>query len=239
MNIPLPPKKKKIPKPPVRKENMKTPDEKKEKKKKSRSLDVKRYLTEDELKKLRRFVKDKADLARARGSKRAIIDELMVEIFVNAGLRVSELCNLNFEDLPAYHKKPAIWIKDGKGKVSRAVDIPEKLQKQIEHFVRLYRKGIKPKDPLFVNARGKRVVSFTVYGKIKRLGEQSKVGELFPHKLRHTYGSILYGLEKDLRLVQDQLGHASIKTTEIYTHINNKDKKRQIDDLGDKLDLDK
>ena len=64
-----------------------------------------KYLSDIQLKKLRQYVKDMADLARQRGSERAIIDELVIELLVNTGLRASELCDLNLEDLPVSHGK--------------------------------------------------------------------------------------------------------------------------------------
>ena len=66
-----------------------------------------KYLSDVQLKKLRQYVKDMADLARQRGSLRAIIDELIVEILANTGLRASELCQLNIEDLPVSRNKSA------------------------------------------------------------------------------------------------------------------------------------
>ena len=244
MKIPKPPKSKKKlplppPSPPISKKKRKIPASPtarlSEKKQKStrRVLTPDKYLTDVELKRLRQFVKDKADLARQRGSARAIIDELIVELFINTGLRASELCALNIEDLPMSHGKPAIWIRSGKGKVIRVIDISEKLQKRLERFVRFYRKKAKPNEPLFASKKGKRIIYDTIYEKIKRLGEKSGIGKLHPHVLRHTYATRLYNVEKDLRFVQDQLGHASPTTTAIYAKTNSKARQRQVEALDD------
>ena len=91
-----------------------------------------KYLSEAQLKKLRQYVKDKADIARMRGGSRGVIDELIVELLVNTGLRASELCGLNIGDLPVKHGKDCIWVRDGKGNVSRTVDISDKLKKRLE-----------------------------------------------------------------------------------------------------------
>ena len=120
------------------------------------------YLSDAQLKKLRRHVKDQADLARQRGSMRAITDELIVELLANTGLRASELVNLDVRDLPMSHGKPAVWVRDGKGKVSRSVDIPGSIEKRLRRFVRLHRKRVRPKRPLLVNTHGKRVIYRTV-----------------------------------------------------------------------------
>ena len=84
-----------------------------------------------------------------------------------------------------------------------------------------------------VSERGKKIIYRSIYAKIKRIGEQAGVGKLHPHMLRHTYLTRLYNVEKDLRFVQDQAGHASPTTTAIYAKTNNtpgKDRlKRWID----------
>ena len=194
-----------------------------------------KYLSDIQLKRLRQYVKDMADLARQRGSERAIIDELIVELLANTGLRASELCDLNIEDLPMSHSKSSVWIRDGKGKVTRVVDIPDNLMKRLERFVKLYRKGAKPKEPLLVNNKGERMIYRTIYEKMKKLGKKSGIGKLHPHMLRHTYLTRLYNVEHDLRFVQDQAGHASPTTTAIYAKTNSKARKRQVEALDDRL----
>lgn len=174
-----------------------------------------KYLSDTQLQRLRQYVKDMADLARQRGSQRAIIDELIIELLVNTGLRASELVALNIDDLPMSHGKDSVWVRDGKGRIMRTVDIPETLAKRLERFARIYRKGAKPKAPLLASAKGKRMIYRSIYEKMKKLGKKSGIGKLHPHMLRHTYLSRLYNVEHDLRFVQDQAGHASPTTTAI------------------------
>lgn len=190
-----------------------------------------KYLSEAQLKRLRQYVKDMADLARQRGSTRAIIDELVIELLVNTGLRASELCDLNIGDLPMTHGKDAVWVRDGKGNVARTVEVPESVQKRLERFVKLYRGQAGPDEPLLVSTKGKRVIYRSIYEKIRKLGRQAGIGKLHPHILRHTYGTRLYNVEQDLRFVQDQLGHASPNTTAIYAKTNAPARRRQIDAL--------
>jgi site-specific recombinase XerC len=190
-----------------------------------------KYLSETQLKRLRQYVKDMADLARQRGSTRAIIDELVIELLVNTGLRASELCSLNIGDLPMSHGKETVWVRDGKGSVARTVDIPESVNKRLERFVKLYRKDAGPDEPLLVSSKDTRMIYRSIYEKIKKLGRQSGIGRLHPHMLRHTYGTRLYNVEQDLRFVQDQLGHASPTTTAIYAKTNTKARRRQLEAL--------
>jgi integrase len=156
---------------------------------------------------------------------------LIIEILLNAGLRASELCALDIKDLPCSHGKDAIYVRNGKGNVSRVVDIPEGLRKRLNRFVRLFRKGNNKNEPLFVSEQNGRMHYPSVYSKIKRIGKQSGIGKLHPHMLRHTYLTKLYNIEKDLRFVQDQAGHASPTTTAIYAKTNNKARKRQLQAL--------
>ncbi len=190
-----------------------------------------KYLSKDQLKKLRRFVSDKADAARARGSKRNIVNELIIELFVNTGLRASELCNLNIADLPVSHCKDGVWVRNGKGNVVRTVDISEALGKRIARYVKLYRKGAKPKSPLILSESGKRLSYMSLYLRVRRIGENAGI-RLHPHILRHTYLTRLYNIEKDLRFVQDQAGHASPTTTAIYAKTDNESRKRQVEKLN-------
>ena len=146
-----------------------------------------KYLSDTQLRRLRQYVKDMADLARRRGSRRAVVDELIVELLANTGLRASELVALDIRDLPVSHGKPAVWVRDGKGKVARVVDVPESLQKRLERFVRLYRKRARPKSPLLVSTNGKRMIYRSIYEKCRKLGRLSGIGKLHPHMLRHTF----------------------------------------------------
>jgi integrase len=71
---------------------------------------------------------------------------------------------------------------------------------------------------LLGSERGDRIIYRSIYAKIKRIGEQAGIGKLHPHMLRHTYLTRLYNIEKDLRFVQDQAGHASPPTPQpLYT----------------------
>ena len=204
----------------------------KKKTKKRGGLTPDKYLSDDQLRKLRQRVKDDADLARSRGSHRNVINEIIVELLINTGLRATELCNLNISDLPCSHGKDGIWVRNGKGNVTRVVDIPDSLKKRLARYVRLYRKRAKPDSPVFLSEQKNRICYQGLYYRIKRVGERAGI-ELYPHMLRHTYLTRLYNVEHDLRFVQDQAGHASPETTAIYAKTNNKARKRQVEALDE------
>ena len=192
-----------------------------------------KYLSKPQQQKLLSYVKAQADLGRARGSKRALVDELICRLLIEAGLRADEVCSLRLKDLPVCHDKNSVWIHNGKGSVSRTVEIPQRLTKAIRRFCRLYRKGAGPKDPLFASSKGKPICYMTLYQKIRRIGERSGIGKLHPHMLRHTYATRLYAVEKDLLFVSDQLGHANLSTTHIYAKTDSESRRSQVEKIAD------
>ncbi len=100
-----------------------------------------------------------------------------MELFINTDIRASELVNLDIRDLPPKHGKNCIWVRDGKGKVSRSVDIPESLIKRLARFVKLHRKGARANSPLLVSEQGGRMIYRSVYSKKKRIGQQAGMGQ--------------------------------------------------------------
>ena len=192
-----------------------------------------KYLSKLQQRKLLSYVRAQADLGRARGSKRALVDELLSQLLIKAGLRADEVCSLCLRDLPVCHGKNSIWIHNGKGNVSRTVEIPQTLTKAIKRFCRMCRKGAGPEDPLFVSSKGKPLCYMTLYQKIRRIGERSGVGKLHPHMLRHTYATRLYAVEKDLLFVSDQLGHANLSTTHIYAKTDSESRRNQVERIAD------
>ena len=189
-------------------------------------------LSEAELESLLRYVKSKADLARQRGASRAIIDELIVILLANAGLRPNELCNLNIADLPLSHGQNALRIRDANGNVTRQIDVNPNIAAYLARFVKLYREGAEPDEPLLINEWGSRFSYMSLYSKIKNIGRKAGIGRLHPHMLRRTWLVKLYSAEQDLRLVQKQAGHASIKTTAGYVKTT-LDHERQIKTTDD------
>jgi hypothetical protein len=101
------------------------------------------------------------------------------------------------------------------GPKSRRSTTPETAE-SLNKFVRLYRQGSAPGDPLFVSERGGRLSYMSLYSKIRTVGTKAGIGSLYPQMLRHTYLVRLYDATQDLRLVQLQAGHAQSATTARY-----------------------
>ena len=187
-----------------------------------------KYLTEQQQRRLLAYVKAQADIARFRNTTRAIINEMIVMLFLNTGLRARELCDLRLRDLPVTHGKKMIFVRTGKGKTVRIVEISDRFCKRLEQFIELYREKAKPADYLFINERGTPIQYVSIYSKITGIGKRAGVAHLHPHVLRHSYLTRLYNVEHDLRFVQDQAGHKSPVTTAIYAQTDQPARRKQV-----------
>jgi len=142
-------------------------------------------------------------------------DKLIVRTIYATGVRVSELCNMNIEDID--FDEHTIRIK-GKGEKIRIVFVDDDTLAEILRFV-----GNRIIGPLFVGQQGKHISSRAIQHIFKHYAPSG----ITPHKIRHSYASELYKRSKNLRVVQENLGHTSIKTTEIYLHTDI-DERRQV-----------
>ncbi|MGD8501745.1 MAG: site-specific integrase [Phycisphaerales bacterium] len=175
-----------------------------------------RYLSAIELEKLLSYVQAQADVARRRGATRAAVDEILILLLVNTGLRASELCNLTIADLVAEYGSGIIKIRNARGNVSRAVEVTSGMTESLLRFIRLYRRQAEPHDPFLVSERGTPFTYMSLYNKVRRIGKHAKIGNLSPRILRATYVIRLFNSEQDLWFVQQQAGHASPRTTAMY-----------------------
>jgi integrase/recombinase XerD len=147
----------------------------------------------------------------------------MLETLYSCGLRVSELVNLKLSDL---HLKEDYIKVTGKGNKQRLIPIGTPAQKLIEIYVAQIRNTLVIKkgqeDFLYLNRRGSKLSRIMVFYIIKDLAQKAGIKkELSPHTFRHSFATHLVEGGADLRAVQEMLGHESITTTEIYTHLNN------------------
>ena len=107
----------------------------------------------------------------------------------------------------------------GKGRKQRVVPLGRSAQQAIERYVSA-RGGAASGDPVFLNARGDRLSGRSVQRLVgKRLAQVSEARSLSPHVLRHTFATHMLNAGADLRAVQELLGHASLSSTQIYTHV--------------------
>jgi len=171
-------------------------------------------LSENDLEKIIESI----DLSKPEGTRnRAIIETLY-----GCGLRVSELINLKISNL---FLDEGYLVVEGKGKKERIVPVGS----QSEKFILIYKNEIrnhltiKPdaEDVLFLNRRGNRLTRTMIFYIIRNSTEKAGIRKkVSPHTLRHSFATHLVENGADLRAVQEMLGHESITTTEIYTHLD-------------------
>jgi integrase/recombinase XerD len=150
---------------------------------------------------------------------RGVRDRALLQLLYASGLRVSELCGLNLYDLDE-----AFVRVRGKGGKERLVPVAQSALQAVDNYLVQVRKTQDEKDvALFVSSRGKRISRIEVWKCVKRYAEQAKIKkEISPHTLRHSFATHLLENGADLRIIQEMLGHASIATTDRYTHISQK-----------------
>lgn len=182
-------------------------------------------LNEEELQRLRDYSEGKNRLIDSR-------DRALIEMLFSTGLRISELVALNLEHI---NLKTREFSVVGKGKKVRTVFLTKSCVAILQAYLDLRSDNFRP---LFINAR-KRKDEFEDQGESRRLSRTavevmvSARGRMCgitkpvtPHKLRHTFATTLLRNGADLRSVQEMLGHSSIATTQIYTHVANADLKK-------------
>jgi integrase/recombinase XerD len=150
-------------------------------------------------------------------------DRLILELGLFCGLRVSEICKLRVDDLDL--AASVLLIRSGKGDKDRYLPIPGRLLDRLRGFLD-GRPGGGLEGPLFVSKRtGRPLTSRAVQKLIKRLGKAAglagvdQIRKVTPHKLRHTFATRLLEKGATIREVQVLMGHSSVATTEIYTHV--------------------
>ena len=145
----------------------------------------------------------------------------ILETLYSCGLRVSELCNLKISDL--YLDEGFIKV-EGKGNKQRLVPISPKAIKEIKNYFMSRNEGlIKPgyEDFVFISKFGKNISRIMVFHIIKELANRIGIKKtISPHTFRHSFATHLLEGGANLRAIQCMLGHESIGTTEIYTHID-------------------
>jgi integrase/recombinase XerD len=152
-------------------------------------------------------------------------DKALLEVLYGSGLRVSEAVAL---DLDSIHHEDGYLRVVGKGKKERIAPIAgtalAALDWYLQHARHLLHMTTVPEpadnNAVFLSTRGRRLTRQSVFLIVRNWGEFVGLHDLHPHELRHSYATHLLEGGLDLRTIQELLGHASIATTQIYTHIN-------------------
>ncbi|HLN06703.1 MAG TPA: tyrosine-type recombinase/integrase [Acidimicrobiales bacterium] len=148
---------------------------------------------------------------------RRLRDDVILELLYGSGLRVGELCGLDLADLDLPGRSVTVW---GKGSKQRRVPISEPSIEAVSAYLSAGRPQLldpsEPTSAMFMNARRRRMTPRDV----RRVLDRRSPVPTHPHALRHTYATHLLDGGADLRVVQELLGHASLRTTEVYTHVS-------------------
>ncbi len=169
---------------------------------------------------------EQIDLSTVEGER----NRAMLEMLYGSGLRVSELINLKISEV---NFNENILLINGKGNKQRLVPMSEITKKQVLIYMDQIRSHIDIKkgfeDFLFLSRRGsslsRQMIFIIIKNQIKKLGINKKIS---PHTFRHSFATHMVQGGADLRVVQQLLGHTSITTTEIYTHLNTDDLRKSI-----------
>jgi integrase/recombinase XerD len=145
-------------------------------------------------------------------------NRVIVLLLAHTGMRVSELCNLKTEDVDL--DSSIIRIRSGKGDKDRIVLIPAEVSEELRPYY--LERLTDRKCPYFLRSRrGSRFDTSTVERRIRQIASQAGiVRRVTPHVLRHTFATTILRNGGDIRFIQQLLGHASVATTQIYTHVD-------------------
>jgi integrase/recombinase XerC len=148
----------------------------------------------------------------------------IAELFYGTGIRVSELVNLELDDVDVSEMELRVL---GKGRKERVVPITKKAAERIKQYLLQRRTILNDRavigsaGPLFVNLGGTRITARSVHRIMKQTGIEAGLHKrVHPHELRHSYATHLLDAGADLRAIQELLGHANLTTTQKYTHIS-------------------
>jgi site-specific recombinase XerC len=162
------------------------------------------------------------------GPDQLALESALIEVIYGAGLRVSEACGLDVGDIEIDGARTYVRVRQGKGRKDRVVPLGGKARTALDAWtaqrtVRLIpaRKGRSSAGAaLFVSRRGLRLGPRAVRRLLERREQVTGTPRVSPHALRHSFATHLLGEGADLRAIQEMLGHASLRTTQRYAHVD-------------------
>lgn len=175
-----------------------------------------RYLSPPELAELLRKAEDLRTLGIARGRKQPVRDWAIIRFALMSGLRAHELAQLRVADCYVGYGRRELLVRRGKGGKTRVVKIGHDLKKDVRWFLGWKKANSELTDGAYL-LRSQRTESITPGAIWRRWKLHCPNHRL--HDARHTYGTMLYGASKDLRLVQAQMGHSRPTVTAVYASV--------------------
>lgn len=160
-------------------------------------------------------------------------DRAILELFYASGLRLSELCDIDLEDVNLSRRSVRVRGKGGKermvpfnGAAADAIramlaDHEAGSKFEVRSSKSTAKRAKRPRDPLFLSLRGSRLTTRSVDRIVRRYAREAAIPQgISPHALRHTFATHLLRAGADLRVIQELLGHAQLSTTQRYTHLD-------------------
>lgn len=158
----------------------------------------------------------KEDIAKMFESTLNIRHRLVLMFLYYTGIRLNEIVNLKWEDID--FNRETIHLKVAKGEKERVIFFHQNLKKFIEYF------NVKGKGYVFMSNLGKKYDKRTIQLIVRNAAVKARIGKrITPHTLRHSFATHLLEAGADIRHIQKLLGHSNLQTTQIYTHVANKD----------------
>jgi len=197
------------------------------------SVNETKYLDLGRVRKLRASCLQAKDKALRENKIVPVRNWFMVELGLFTGLRVEEMVNLKVSDLHLKEEHSSLTVKKGKGDRPRTVYLPETFKKECLFYLNWKEKALPKSDYLFTNSKGQQLTKRALQKSFKRCLRLAGLETRYSiHCLRHTYGSFLYkSSNHNLRMVQEQLGHSSIRTTQVYASLMNEEVKKAVEKL--------
>jgi site-specific recombinase XerD len=194
------------------------------------------FLAPSQVLALKSFCRDRAIAAGAHDKKQPVRDWGILHVALDSGLRVSEICDLQVRDIILDTTHASLIVRDGKGGKKRGVRIGSALRQHLVDYIAWKERigeATSGRAPLFVSSRGGALTRTAVYRIFRNHADAVGIPQRFSiHSCRHTYASLLYkASDFNLRLVQKQLGHRSIQTTQIYADVLNEDAVVAVENL--------
>ncbi len=153
----------------------------------------------------------------AQSGRLALRNRALLELLYGAGLRVGEAVALDVPDVDVTERM--VRVREGKGGRDRTVPFGPPCAEALDRWLQA-RGGAPHEGPLFLNNRGGRLSSRSAWQVARDAGAINGIADVHPHALRHSCATHLLGAGADLRAIQEQLGHASLSTTQRYTHVD-------------------
>ena len=187
-----------------------------------------KYLSTSETKQLTTTIDDAAILAKSKGRFAPVRDNAIIHLALGTGLRVSELTSLKVDHIHFKRGSNQIVVYKGKGDKNRIVTINNNLKSIIQQYMDYH-----PSVYLFPSERGEQLTRSGIQQIFKKWAKKAGLPKRYSiHSLRHTYATNLYKASGyNLRLVQKQLGHSSISTTQVYADTYDEDLEIAVEKL--------